>query len=620
MEVYFQWIIGLILINILNNLMDRPRRLSGQQCIELIQQLAADASGEDSETSGDSLYELHPTAANDSTQSVSSEEEERNQPAVSTSSTINCCQVGIEDSVVANGPRGRGRGRGQRRGRGNGVRLSHSDPVSDGTRISISETGRDGTIWCETSIGNGAAGRRARQNVFKNKPGPTAYACQRVKEGSAVSAFSLIIDEPMLRHVQRCTQEEARRQLQDNSWSISLEEIEAFIAILYVRGASGARTLPLKSLWSSEWGLPFCKTSMTRSRFSEVMKFLRFDMKSTRSQRIVNDKFALASEIWNRFIVNSKMCFIPGENITVDEQLFPTKARCRWTQYMANKPDKFGIKFWLAADVDTKYLVNGFPYLGKDESHPPGQTLSESVVLRLMEPYLGKGHNVTTDNFFTSMKLMKKLQENQTSLVGTMNRSRRELPPSTADTSDELYSTRLLKHDNFTLTVYRCKRSKNVLMMSSLHSCVSVGNDQKKIPETVAFYNSTKYGVDVLDQMARKYSVKAGSRRWPVQVWYNILDLAAINSWILYKSITGNQLSRRQFILQLAKELRHSNVHDVDVPQTVNLTAGRKRRQCQVAKCKGNKTPDTCSQCNRAVCGKCTATVQKQLTCIDCSK
>jgi len=203
--------------------MDRPRRLSGQQCIELIQQLAADTSGEDSETSGDSLYELHPTAANDSTQSKSSEEE-RNQPAVSTSSTINCCQVGIEDSVVANGQPGRGRGRGQRRGRGNGVRLSHSDPISDGTRISIFETGCDGTMWFESSIGNEAAGRRARQNVFKNKPGPTAYACQRVKEGSAVSAFSLIIDEPMLRHVQRCTQEEARRQLQDNSLSISLEK------------------------------------------------------------------------------------------------------------------------------------------------------------------------------------------------------------------------------------------------------------------------------------------------------------------------------------------------------------------------------------------------------------
>jgi len=35
---------------------------------------------------------------------------------------------------------------------------------------------------------------------------------------------------------------------------------------------------------------------------------------------------------------------------------------------MPNKPDKFGIKFWLASDVETKYVVNGFPYLGKDET------------------------------------------------------------------------------------------------------------------------------------------------------------------------------------------------------------------------------------------------------------
>ena len=35
---------------------------------------------------------------------------------------------------------------------------------------------------------------------------------------------------------------------------------------------------------------------------------------------------------------------------------------------MPNKPDKFGIKFWLAVDVDTKYILNAIPYLGKEES------------------------------------------------------------------------------------------------------------------------------------------------------------------------------------------------------------------------------------------------------------
>lgn len=70
---------------------------------------------------------------------------------------------------------------------------------------------------------------------------------------------------------------------------------------------------------------------------------------------------------------------------------------------MPNKPNKFGIKFWGAADVDTKYMLNGYPYLGKDPSHPATQSLRESVVLKLTEAFLGKGRNVTTDNFFTSL-------------------------------------------------------------------------------------------------------------------------------------------------------------------------------------------------------------------------
>ncbi|KAJ4442327.1 hypothetical protein ANN_03913, partial [Periplaneta americana] len=57
----------------------------------------------------------------------------------------------------------------------------------------------------------------------------------------------------------------------------------------------------------------------------------------------------------------------------------------------------------------------------------------------------------------------------------------------------------------------------------------------KKPPETVMFYNETKCGVDIVDQMARLYAVKYGCRRWPMQVFFNVLDLAAINAWILYR-------------------------------------------------------------------------------------
>ncbi|GFW32921.1 hypothetical protein TNCV_1774861 [Trichonephila clavipes] len=51
-------------------------------------------------------------------------------------------------------------------------------------------------------------------------------------------------------------------------------------------------------------------------------------------------------------------------------------------QYMSSKPDKFGIKFWLAADVDSKHVLNGLPNLGKDEECP------ENLYVRIRSLYI----------------------------------------------------------------------------------------------------------------------------------------------------------------------------------------------------------------------------------------
>ena len=175
--------------------------------------------------------------------------------------------------------------------------------------------------------------------------GPKAFATQRIRKDTVLSAFRLLVDENMMRHIQCCTETVARERLGDESWSVSLDELDAVIGILYARGIYGASKFDLKSLWSQPWGPNFFAETMSRDRFTDIMRFLRFDVKQTRSLRLQTDKFALASEIWNRLINNSILCYKPGENITIDEQHFPTKARCRFTQYIASKPDKYGIKF-----------------------------------------------------------------------------------------------------------------------------------------------------------------------------------------------------------------------------------------------------------------------------------
>ena len=93
---------------------------------------------------------------------------------------------------------------------------------------------------------------------------------------------------------------------------------------------------------------------------------------------------------------------------------------------MLNKPDKFSIKFWIATDVKTKYMLPSFPYMGKDVSRPAEVTLGKQVALRVSEPYRKTVGNVTTDHFFTLINLAKTLKQRGISIVGTVNRIRRD--------------------------------------------------------------------------------------------------------------------------------------------------------------------------------------------------
>ena len=136
--------------------------------------------------------------------------------------------------------------------------------------------------------------------------------------------------------------------------------------------------------------------------------------------------------------------------------------------------------------------------------------------------------------------------------------------------------------------------------------------------------------VDIADQMARQYTAKAGTRLWPVAVFYNILDLACINAYVLYRKNIGDAISRRNFMFQLATELRKAHVQGKTAPpaavlpplfnhfyQNSMVGRSRKRKQCQVSvNCEQNKSAKFCCRCCRSVCGKCTVCVK--IECVIC--
>lgn len=114
---------------------------------------------------------------------------------------------------------------------------------------------------------------------------------------------------------------------------------------------------------------------------------------------------------------------------------------------------------------------------------------------------------------------------------------------------------------------------------------------------------------------------KSGSRRWPLQVFFNILDLAAINAWILYTETTGENISRKEFLFQLAEELS-TKYDDPSELENFNLSkspeSSNKRKTCQIGLCNDNKTVNICVGCRKYVCGKCT--LKKVSICKNCDE
>lgn len=77
-----------------------------------------------------------------------------------------------------------------------------------------------------------------------------------------------------------------------------------------------------------------------------------------------------------------------------------------------------------------------------------------SAVLRLVESFLGKGRIITSDNFFTSLKPPTALQAMKANLVGTLVKTKHELPP--AKQQADLFNRNVFKCPEGTISTRVC--------------------------------------------------------------------------------------------------------------------------------------------------------------------
>lgn len=104
---------------------------------------------------------------------------------------------------------------------------------------------------------------------------------------------------------------------------------------------------------------------------------------------------------------------------------------------------------------------------------------------------------------------------------------------------------------------YQAKQNKNALL-SSMHDDDSINMDMNSKtfgkPEIILFYNSSKGGVNTVDKYKETCSVARITSRWPMRIFYMMLDIAGLNSFIIVKdNLKTPQMIRRHFLKDLAR-------------------------------------------------------------------
>ncbi|CAH2017704.1 unnamed protein product [Acanthoscelides obtectus] len=490
--------------------------------------------------------------------------------------------------------------------------------------------------------------RTRSQNIIKLLPGTKGSARNARSETDCLKLF---INDTVIRIITISTniyimKVKSKFQRFRDARQTDEREITAFIGILILIGTLRSSRKNLKNIWdnSKGSGVEACYLAMSEKRFRFLIRCLRFDDIRTRDERKEIDKLAPIRELFETFLVNFQNNFIASEYLTVDEQLLAFRGRCGFKQFIPSKPAKYGIKTFALCDSKTSYTFNLETYVGTQPEGPYKlSNSSEDIVIRLVNPVAGTNRNITGDNWFTSLSLVKKLlQEKKLTYIGTMRKNKREIPPQFLPNKNRPEKSSLFGFQkDCTMVSYCPKKNRSVILLSSMHFDDAIdeetGDDKK--PVIIADYNHTKIDVDLVDQLCQKYNVARNTRRWPTVVFYNLINISGINALCVYKANHPPQkrIARSDFLQSCAWDLIRPQIEFRSTIPSLPVDMRRRARATlnvrEVSPSPSNQPKTTVGRCHicprqrdkstRKICSQCRRFACKQHmsdTCTACLK
>lgn len=185
--------------------------------------------------------------------------------------------------------------------------------------------------------------------------------------------------------------------------------------------------------------------------------------------------------------------------------------------------------------------------------------MGTKVVMKLIEPLLGKGYCVTIENFYTSPELVDLLIQHRTAVYGTVRPNRKDIPPDFR--TKKLKKGEVQAYQGGKCIALQWRDKKVVSVMSTVHTASmetfkdSKGRDITK-PSIVRDYNHTMGGVDKSDQMLSDYPVTRKRQKiYYKKIFRHLIDEATFNSFVLYQK-DGGKMSHLDYRLALIESFK----------------------------------------------------------------
>lgn len=379
------------------------------------------------------------------------------------------------------------------------------------------------------------------------------------EQHDVLSYYQLFFDDSLINHIVTQTNIFAQQQPGPaaKSWlPVTVEELHIFLGMKILQGIVSKPEERMYWTTSEVFETPIFSKLLTYRRYYDIQKNLHFSNNEdynpeTHPQPKLN-------KIWPVFdSINSKCSslYIPERDISIDESLMLYKGRLSWVQYIPLKRARFGIKLYCLCESKSGYLYSSIIYTGKGtkiSDKYKDLPMSSQVVLSLMEPLLGMGYCLTTDNFYTSPQLADILIKQKTDTYGTLRLNRKDVPL-------ELQKKKLKKGETIAfqrgkVMVLKWKDKKDVCLLSTVHNpqmeatrkSDREGNAKCK-PKVVIDYNDTMGGVDRLDQHLHDYpTTRKRGKKYYKKVFFHLLDISVWNAFVLYQK-NGGQKSNLEF-------------------------------------------------------------------------